>query len=459
MDIRKRSFLRRLRLASLFIAGASVPALAQTWPPAAFSQSTLYSFAGAPDGSMPANVTLLTDITGALYGTTFYGAAGDFGTVFKLTPPAPGKSQWTETLLYSFTGGSGGANPNSGLVWDSHGALYGVTVNGGATSSGVAYKLTPPVLPSTQWSYAKIYDFNQLTGVIPLAAPIFDGAGALIGASSSGGAVGFGTIYKLTPPASPGGQWTGAALYNFAGGADGLYPASTLVLGTDGAIYGTTQLGGNKNNGVAFMLTPPGPNCTPVSPNLWCETVLHAFSGADGSQPQASLILNNASGAFYGTTQLGGANNLGVVFSLTPPVPPSTQWQETVLYNFAGGQDGAAPVSPLTLMGGALYGATMHGGGGACGNGCGTLFRLKPPAAPTMQWVEDILYRFSGGSDGAWPQGGLIFNALPFSFGTAIYGVTDYMGGASRSGTVFTLQCAKAAREVLGGAQHTACAP
>ncbi|QGM44919.1 choice-of-anchor tandem repeat GloVer-containing protein [Methylocystis heyeri] len=454
MDIHNGSILRTLRLASLLVAGAS-PALAQTWPPAPFSESTLYSFAGAPDGSMPANVTLLTDNTGALYGTTFYGATGDLGTVFKLTPPAPGKSRWTETLLYSFTGGSSGANPNSGLVRDSHGALYGVTVNGGANQSGVAYKLTPPVPPSTQWSYAKIYDFDPYS--MPLATPMFDGAGALIGANASGGIGGFGTIYKLTPPPSSGGQWTGSALYSFTGGADGGYPNSTLALGADGAIYGTGQLGGVKNNGVVFKLIPSGTNCTPVSPNLWCETVLYTFTGSDGAQPQTGLVLNNASGVLYGATQLGGANNLGVVFSLTPPVPPSTQWQETVLYSFAGGQDGANPVSDLTMMGGALYGSTIHGGGGSCNGGCGTLFQLLPPAAPAMHWTENVLYRFTGNSDGGWPQGGLTFNALPFSFGLAVYGVTGYIGGASRFGAVFTLQCAKATREVLGGAQHTAC--
>jgi uncharacterized repeat protein (TIGR03803 family) len=446
-------------LASFLLAAATAPALAQTWPPAPFSETTLYSFTGGADGDSAEYVTLSTDSTGALYGTTLIGGGGG-GAVFKLTPPAPGKSQWTGTVLYSFTGSANnGLNPNSGLAKDYGGAFYGVTLAGGATGIGTAFKLTPPVPPSTQWSFAQIYDFTQSTGANPSSAPTFDSAGALIGAALYGGANDAGTIYKLTPPASSSGQWTGAALYNFTGGADGLRSASTLVFGADGAIYGTALAGGAGNNGLVFKLTPPGANCTPVSPNLWCETLLHAFNGGDGSHPMAGLVIDSASGVLYGTTLVGGANNLGVVFSLTPPVPPSTQWVETVLHSFAGGQDGANPQSPLTLTGGSLYGATTAGGGTGCSQvgGCGTLFQLTPPAAPTFRWTENVLYRFSGAPDGAAPLGGLKFNAFGFGSGLAIYGVAN-AGGASGKGTVFTLQCAKATREVFGGALHTACA-
>jgi uncharacterized repeat protein (TIGR03803 family) len=456
MSIRDGFGLLRAPLAASILAAATgAPVLAQTWPPAPFSEATLYSFAGGTDGANPLYVTLLPDNRGALYGTTRTGGANGFGTVFKLTPPAPGKSQWTETVLYSFSQPDGDS-PFAGLVSDSSGALYGVTPAGGANGGGVAFKLVPPLPPSTQWSYAKIYDFDLLTGIFPYAAPMFDGAGALIGVTSKAGAGNFGAIYKLTPPASSGGPWSGAALYSFTG-ADGATPYSALVADTSGAVYGTTFAGGAGGNGVAFKLTPPGANCTPVSPNLWCETVLHAFGGSDGAQPLNGLFLDHTSGILYGTASGGGANNLGVAFSLTPPVPPSTQWLETVLYSFAGGQDGAIPHSPLTLMDGSLYGATSEGGGTGCGGaGCGVLFRLSPPATPTLRWAETVLYSFTGGADGAVPLGGLIFNELHFGSGSAVYGVTN---GAhtSGAGTVFTLQCAKPAREVFGGAQHTAC--
>jgi uncharacterized repeat protein (TIGR03803 family) len=441
-------------LASFLLAATAAPALAQTWPPGPLSKATLYSFVG---GDGPLYVTLSTDSTGALYGTTFGGGSG-YGTVFKLTPPAPGTSQWTETALYSFTGGADGGNPYTGLAKDYGGALYGVTSAGGQNSGGTAFKLTPPVPPSTQWSFAKIYDFGQSIGTGPYSAPIFDSAGALIGAAGGGGgAYGNGTIYRLTPPPTPGGRWTGVALYNFNGG-DGGNSLATPVIDSSGAIYGAAQTGGTNNRGLVFKLTPPGANCRPVSPNLRCQTMLHSFGGSDGVEPMAGLVIDSASGVLYGTTQYGGANNQGVVFSLTPPVPPSTQWLHTVLYSFAGGQDGATPQSPLTLMGGSLYGATTAGGGTGCMQyGCGTLFQLTPPAAPTFRWIENILYRFSSAPDGALATGGLIFNVLPFGFGSAIYGVVA-SGGASNHGTVFTLQCAKPTREVFGGAQHTACA-
>jgi uncharacterized repeat protein (TIGR03803 family) len=438
-------------LTTLLLASATAPVLAQTWPPAPLSEATLYSFSGGADGASPAWVTLQADEKGALYGTTALGGGGGSGTVFKLTPPGPGKSQWSETTLYSFSGGADGGTPTAGLARDYSGALYGVTTVGGAAGQGVAYKLTPPVPPSTQWSYAKIFDFVASMGANTYTAPSLDGAGALVGVAANGGASGGGTIYKLTPPASSGGQWTGVALYNFASGADSGNLYATLVVDTSGAIYGTSLLGGSAGYGAVLKLTPPDANCAPVAPNLWCKTVLHDFGGSDGAKPMSGLTMDKSSGLLYGTTLQGGANNKGVVFSLTPPVPPSTQWLETVLYSFTGGQDDSAPDVPLTLMGGALYGATSGR------NGYGTLFELAPPAAPTMHWTENVLYRFTGGSDGGFPGGGLTFNAFRFGAGLAIYGVAG-AGGASNFGTVFSLQCAKAAREVFGGAQHTACA-
>ncbi|QGM45759.1 choice-of-anchor tandem repeat GloVer-containing protein [Methylocystis heyeri] len=446
-----------LSLMSVLFAGASVEAFGQSWPPAPLSEGTLYSFTGGADGGAPQYVSLLADSNGALYGTATGGGAHFAGVAFKLTPPGFGKTQWTESVLYTFSGADG-AVPIAGLLRDLSGALYGVTAVGGANGFGVAFKLSPPVPPSTQWSYARIFDFAQSTGANPYGALIWDGAGGLVGAATTGGRNGVGAIYKLTPPASTGGQWTVSTLYNFTGGADGGSPYSSLVAGAGGAIYGTASAGGSGGAGVVFKLTPPGANCTPVSPNRWCETVLHAFGGSDGAGPYASLTLDDASGTFYGTTSSGGASNQGAVFSLTPPVPPSTLWVETVLHSFAGGQDGAQLFSPLVLFGGALYGASRAGGGTGCGgSGCGALFKVTPPAAPSNRWAEQVLYAFTGGADGAAPYGGLTVSTLHFGLGAAIYGVANG-GGASNAGTIFSLQCATPAREVFGGAQHVACA-
>ncbi|QGM45760.1 choice-of-anchor tandem repeat GloVer-containing protein [Methylocystis heyeri] len=446
----------RSSLMAFLVAGAA-PAFGQSWPPAPLSEAKLYSFTNGADGGNPAQVKLLPDGGGALYGTTSGGGGTNNGVVFKLTPPGFGAAHWTETVLYSFSG-LDGAFPFAGLARDSSGALYGVTSYGGANNLGVAFKLAPPISPSTKWTYTKIYDFNQATGGSLYNAPIIDGAGALIGTATAGGTNASGAVYKLTPPSSPGNPWSGAALYNFTGGADGGVPSSTLLADNSGAVYGTAQNGGSGGGGVVFKLTPSGANCAPASPNLWCETVLYSFSGGnDGGAPTAGLTLDSF-GTFYGTAFFGGAYNKGVAFSLTPPKPPSTQWLETVLHSFAGGQDGAFPSSPLILVGGALYGVTQNGAGGDCsGLGCGAAFRLTPPAAPSMQWNENILYRFNAGVDGAFPIGGLTLSPLHFGLGSALYGVALW-GGASNYGTVFSLQCAQPAREVFGGAQHAACA-
>jgi uncharacterized repeat protein (TIGR03803 family) len=441
---------------AMALCAAENPALAQSWPPTPLSETTLYTFSGA-DGSVPQYVTLSADSRGALYGTTFQGGGQLKGSVFRLTPPALGKSQWSATVLHSFVG-TDGAFPHGGLTMDTGGVLYGVTGGGGANGLGVAFKLAPRVWPvNVPGDFTRIYEFTQAVGQTPIGAPIFDGAGALLGAAYAGGANGKGSIYKLTPPKS-GTKWTGTALFNFTGGADGANPYATLVADTSGALYGTASAGANNDQGVVFKLSSPDVDCFPVSPNLWCETVLYTFSGAgDGGQPYAGLTMDS-SGILYGTTRNGGNLDKGVVFSLTPPVPPSTQWQQTVLYSFSGGQDGANPVSPLTLLGGAFYGVTYAGGGTGCGGaGCGTLFQLTPPSAPAMKWTMKTLYRFTGAADGGAPMGGLTVSAIRFGLGSVIYGVTS--SGASGNGTIFTLQCAHQVREIFGGDQHLLCAP
>jgi uncharacterized repeat protein (TIGR03803 family) len=457
MNARYAKLMGKLTLVP-FLAIVSVDSVsAQAWPPAPFSEAALHSF-GAADGAAPQYMALLADGTGALYGTASSGGANNTGVVFKLTPPAAGQTQWTETVIYNFSSsGAEGAGPYSGVVMGANGTLFGVTRGGGANGVGAAFKLAPPIPPSTQWSYTKIFDFSSALGGVPIGAPAFDGAGALIGVANTGGAAGYGSIYKLTPPTTSGTLWSGAALYNFAGGADGSHPLATPVADPSGTMYGTAYQGGS-GYGVVYQLTPPGANCAPSSPNLWCQTVIHTFSaGDDGGLPSAGLAID-AYGTLYGTASAGGASGKGVAFSLTPPVPPSTQWVETVLHSFSGGQDGAAPYSPLTLASGVLYGATVSGGGSGCGGGgCGTLFQILPPAAPTMHWTETTLYRFTGGADGGKPVGGLIFGAPRLGFGAALYGACN-AGGSSGQGAIYTLQCAKPAREVFGGAQHAACA-
>jgi uncharacterized repeat protein (TIGR03803 family) len=97
------------------------------------TEKVLYSFVGGADGSRPI-AGLIFDTSGALYGTTEFGGSSALGTVFKLTPPAKGQTQWTQTVLHGFAGGSDGALPLASLIFDTSGALYSTTYDGGTAN-------------------------------------------------------------------------------------------------------------------------------------------------------------------------------------------------------------------------------------------------------------------------------------------------------------------------------------
>jgi uncharacterized repeat protein (TIGR03803 family) len=462
--LKKTPCFIRLCLSAL-LGLAATAALGQSGPPAHLSEATLHDFTGGADGFAPQLVSLAIDPSGALYGTTANGGgSNDAGTVFKLTPPGFGKSQWTETALYAFSGGADGGNPQSGLIFDSNGALYGTTQAGGANGTGTVFKLSPPVSPSTQWTLTTLFNSDSVVGSDLLGGLVFDSSGALYGTAAAGGANGYGTIFRLTPPVSPAANWTAAALYNF-NGSDGSQPGSTLVMDSSGSLYGATRIGGpisgcllRRSCGVVFKLTSS--NCTPVSPNLWCESQLYAFSGGNDGGRLIGGVTMDIGGSLYGAAASGGGAGFGLIYKLSPPTPPSTQWTESTLYEFTGGQDGASPFGRLTMAGGAIYGTTAFGGivgtGCAYAQGCGVIFRLAPPAAPSTQWSESTIYSFAGTTDGGNPLGGVVFGSRGFGFGAAIYGVSSNAGGFG-GGSVYVLQCAKAAWEVFGGAQHAAC--
>ena len=249
----------------------------------------LYTFTGGTDGGNPF-AGLITDKEGALYGTTGSGgsgcpyAASRCGTVFKLTPPAKDQSNWTETVLYSFSG-SDGAYPQTNLIADKQGVLYGTT-NGDGTgiliNKGTVFKLTPPASGQTAWTHTVLYSFCSLSncsdGAGPAAGLIADKQGVLYGTTVSGGvgvgvggsscSSGCGTVFKLTPPASGRTAWTHTVLYSFSG-TDGVTPLAGLIADKQGAIYGTTVSGGVGCpqtpigcGGTVFKLTPPGNNQT-----------------------------------------------------------------------------------------------------------------------------------------------------------------------------------------------------
>ncbi len=302
-----------------------------------FSFQTTVEGSTADTGVLPTG-GLIADSTGAFYGVTSQGGAnypsggGYGGVVFKLSPPKGAVKTWTETVLYNFCGQTSCADgelPIGPLARDASGALYGATTGGGNTACstqyagcGVVYKLTPPTAPGGSWTYSTLYQFTGGTtdGAEPNGGVALDSAGAIYGTTTFAGASacttfaanGCGVVYKLTPPTG-GGAWTESVLYNFQGGSDGFYPAFSLVLDAAGAIYGTTQSGGN-GAGTVFKLAPPA-----TVGASWTEAWLYAFQtgGGDAQLPYGGVILGNDGSTIYGTGFDGGANDYGAVFQIT----------------------------------------------------------------------------------------------------------------------------------------------
>jgi uncharacterized repeat protein (TIGR03803 family) len=316
----------------------------------------LYVFAGGSDGYIPFG-DLIEDTAGNFYGTTIYGGgngcAGGYGcgTVFRLAPNG------AETVLYSFAGGSDGAQPFASLIEDAAGNLYGTTSAGGGTGCangdgcGTVFKLTPDGTETLLHIFTGGSD-----GGNPQAGLIVDVRGNLYGTTANGGSgcngYGCGIVFKLVP------DGTETVLYTFTGGRDGATPYAGLIKDSAGNFYSTTAGGGRHNKGTVFRLAPDG-----------TETVLHDFAaGSDGAFPYGGLI-KDKSGDLYGTTPGGGINRKGIVFKLAP------DGTETVLHAFGGGTGGGVYPSFGVIKDkhGNLYGTTSNGPG----DNDGAVFKLK----------------------------------------------------------------------------------
>ena len=248
--------------------------------------------------------------------------------------------------------------------------------------------------------------------------------------------------FKLTPPAKGRTAWTQSVLYSFcslSNCSDGANPTAALIADEQGTLYGTTFGGGSSNNGTVFKLTPPAKGQT-----TWTETVLYRFKGgSDGLNPQKATLIADKQNALYGTTPFGGISGIsspcgldgcGTVFKLTPPAKGQTTWTETVLYRFKGSSDGGEPFAALIAdEQDALYGTANFGGN----NNNGLVFKLTPPAKGQTAWTQSVLYTFcslSNCSDGAAPQAALIADKQG-----ALYSTTVVGGSGSNRGTVFKL--------------------
>jgi len=214
-----------------------------------WTETVLYSFnGGTGDGASPW-AGVIFDSGGNLYGTTEFGGAYGYGTIYELSPS---NGSWTEKILYNFAGQQDGGWPYAGLVFDHSGNLYGATTVGGNGAGGTLFELSPN---GSNWNYQAICSWVRQPGELaggPVATPVMDSAGNLYGATGGDGAYGFGEVFKAT---NSGGTWTCTPLYNFTGGNDGRLPRSNLVLDSSGNLYGTAA-GGANNYGVTYEVTP-----------------------------------------------------------------------------------------------------------------------------------------------------------------------------------------------------------
>lgn len=267
-----------------------------------WTETVIYGFHGGSDGANPGFGNLTFDQAGHIYGTTYFGGSHAGGVVYELTSS---NGSWTESPIYTFTGGSDGENPYSNVIFDAAGNLYGTTF-GGANGYGTVFKLSPN---GSGWTEDTLYAFQSSNngGGNPYGGVVFDAAGNLYGATSNGGTGGGGTAYELM---SSNGGWNFDLLYSFT--STGYLPGSfgSLTKDSAGNFYGTTVKDGTNGVGSVFKLTP--------SNGGWTETDLHDFAGGSGGEIPYGSVLIDASGNLYGTASAGGANSYGVIWEITP---------------------------------------------------------------------------------------------------------------------------------------------
>jgi uncharacterized repeat protein (TIGR03803 family) len=420
----------------------------------------LHTFTGTPnDGGEPAS-RLLEGPDGRWFGTTIGTAAGggvtNQGTVFALNQDGTG-----HVVLRRFTAQAGdGGTPYADLILGSDGLLYGSTAAGGDDQQGTLFRMQ-----SDGGGYERLHSFDSEGGGGTPYGPLLESApGVLHGVASSGGATGGrGVIFTLNT------DGTGfRVLRTFTGGtADGAVPYGGVTRGTDGALYGTTWVGGMADLGVVYRIQADGNG----------YEVLEHFNagGGDPVTPYAGLA-QGSDGAFYGTSWSGGNWGLGTVYRILPE-----DGQVEVIRHFAGGAaDGEVPYGGVIEgSDGILYGATVQGGtadlgviyklnkdgsgfdvlrsfqgtsGGAYwsystliegsdgllygttlmggGAGRGVVFRISRTGGN-----YSVLRNFQGGTDGAHPYAGVVEASDGW-----LYGVTAFGGGAEDRGTVFRMR-------------------
>jgi uncharacterized repeat protein (TIGR03803 family) len=352
---------------------------------AGYTMANLYSFLGGSDGANP-YAGLVQGGGGDLYGTTVNGGSAQVGAIYSVSTNA------AVTSFYSFTSANDGANPFAALV--TAGAtsnFYGVAAQGGVDSAGTIFQMT------TNQAVTGLYSFTGGTdGFAPEGALTFGADGNLYGTATEGGDFDDGTIFVSTTAGVV------TPLYSFTGLEDGAFPFAGLTLSLDGSFYGCAFEGGIDGYGSVFRIDTNG--------NL---TTLHSFSGDDGAYPVANLT-QGVDGRFYGTTYEGGAGQYGSIFAI------ATNGEFTNLFSF-NYVNGALINASLTPSGdGAFFGTAQNGGPGEAGG----VFKITTNGL----WTPVIWF---DGANGAYPE------AAPTLASDGNYYGTTYFGGASNLGTVY----------------------
>jgi uncharacterized repeat protein (TIGR03803 family) len=446
-----RQLLRKLGSGLVGVAlvcGGGISAWADWTPPESSvtppAVVTLDAFAATDLNGAGPRARLVEGPDGALYGSTPIGGTNGYGTLFRI------ETNGTFTKLHDFNGTDGIEEDSSAaLVVGPDGALYGSTLGGGTNGPGTLFRL------ETNGRFTKLHDFNGTDGVAPFVALVVGPDGALYGPTPNGGAHGKGTLFRVET------NGTFTKLHDF-NGSDGYYTTAALVVGSDGALYGSTHFGGTNNNGydtmgngTLFRLQTNGTftklydfrfidgvnplTALVVGPDgalygstqsggasynhdgtlfRWQTngvfTKLHDFSGSDGANPEGLVV--GPDGALYGSTANGGTNlYYGTLFRC------QTNGTFSKLHDFDG-TNGALGAALVAGPDGALYGST---GGGS--NRVGMLFRWQTNGSFTS------LVSF-GGTLGDYPQAALVVGP-----DDALYGSTQ-KGGISTNGTLFRLE-------------------
>jgi len=367
------------------------------------------------NGAQPLG-SLVQATNGKLYGMTSVGGSKGYGVIFSYDPST---SAYTQLKDFDFVNG---AFPSGNLVQASDGKLYGMTGRGGSYGNdygdygyGVIFSFDP--LTST---YAKLFDFDFTDGASPNGSLVLASDGKLYGMTEGGGSNGNGVIFSFDPSTS-----THTKLKDFESSIDGAWPRGSLTQASDGKLYGMTPSGGTYGAGVIFSFDP--------STSIYTKQA--DFNSTIGAVPYGSLM-QASNGKLYGMTQSGGINGAGVIFSFDPPSHTYIK-----LKNFDGDNwNSLTPHGDGSLMqanNGKLYGMTCFGGNTSPSNlvigngnhGNGVIFSFDPSS-----FIYTRLMNLDSNSSGTWPSG-----TVTQARNGKLYGMAT-RGGSNGWGVIFSFE-------------------